>query len=340
MPDLQRQQPAPELAEDDIAAVPPEADFGSNADRQADLGLGAETPTQAQAAPATSGGNAGTGSGGAGTSAAQGGTPRAELTRLWKEGLQLYLEGFYPVALDNFERLLREDPKTNYHDEYTWNAGMSCAQWGKTREAVQYFTRYQTMSGTDPQKVAKAKEYIAALSGTAGAGAGNAGQKAAAIKLLTTAQAQIKTGEAKYRKASTATGKAAAKAPPWLRPAAQELQAIGQPCHSTLELAKQNMGPAIYGLDMLLDNIDSFALEYDAAANNAEQLATGTASFKQTQTDILSGQLSLLFLKVPKGMVQLGAPLGSYFATLRPKLIQVSDDVEKATAAAPSQPTP
>jgi len=331
VPDHTRQQPAPEFDADDIAAVPPEADFGSNSDRQADMGLGAQTPTQA--GPATSGGSAGGGSGG-GASASGGGTSRAELTKLWKEGLKHYLDRFYPVALANFERLLKEDPKTNYHDEYTWNAGMSCAQWGKTHEALHYFSRYQTMPGTDPQKVAKAKEYIAALSGGSGAGAGNASQKAAATKIFTDAQKELKSGEAKFKNASSAGGKKGTSVPPWVRPAAQKLQAIGQPYHSVLELAKQKMSPGIYSLDMLLDSIASFALEYDSAADNAKQVASGTASFTSMQTDILEGQMTLLFLHVPKGMVQLAEPLGSYFKALRPKVIEVSDDVEKAVKAA------
>jgi tetratricopeptide (TPR) repeat protein len=329
MLDHKQQQAAPELDADDISEVPPEADFGSNSDRQADLGLGAQTPTQA--APATSGGSAGSGSGGAASAASGGGTSRAELTRLWKEGLQHYLNRFYPVALDNFERLLREDPKKNYHDEYTWNAGMSCAQWGKKTEALQYFQRYQTMPGAEAQKVAKAREYIAALSGASSGGPGNASQKAAAIKTFTDAQKKLKSGEAKFKKASTARGKKKAPAPPWVRPAAQKLHAIGQPYHNVLELAKQKMSPGIYSMDMLLDSIDSFALEYDSAADNANEVATGTALVRNTQTDILQGQLVLLFLHVPKGMVLLAEPLGSYFKALRPKVIEVSDDVENAT---------
>lgn len=344
MPDKQPVHATPTTspsAQAPAPAGPGPTDFGSNADRQADLGLHSTTPPQGSS-PASP--NPGTGS----PTLAQANptpsampnvgapkqpTPQAELTRLWKEALDLYAEGAYQVALAHFLRLLREDPKKSHHDEYTWNAAQCYVQLGNVSAACKLFKTYMTMPGARAPNVAMAKQYIQVFE-QGGKPAADPKKAASTIADFTKAQQTLVKGAADFRKAAVLAPKNPGH--PWIVQLAPRAADIGQPYVDALADAKKHMTPELYALDQLLANVEGFASSYSEAAF----FAVEGASNKQADSLTLAlDDLSLLWLSMPPGMLLLPEPLHSYYVMARPKLLALGKDAMKAVpSTSPSTP--
>jgi len=61
--------------------------------------------------------------------------------KLLSGGMELYSQGQYQKALEQFEQILTQHPKTVYTDDAVYWSGRCCLKLGKPKQARQYFER-------------------------------------------------------------------------------------------------------------------------------------------------------------------------------------------------------